>query len=111
MPKFSSVREVFAAMPASFRPEKADGARALVQFALSGEDAGRYWVQVQDGACRTGEGDAPGTPDATVAASARDWLRITNGELNPIVASVMGRVKIDGDMSAALKIAGAFPRG
>lgn len=110
MPKFASVREVFAAMPSSFRPEKADGARALVQFELSGEGAGRYWVQVRDGACRTGEGDAPGTPDATVAAAARDWLRITNGELNPIVASVMGRVKIDGDMSAALKIAGAFPR-
>lgn len=111
MPKFASVRDVFAAMPSSFQPEKANGARVLVQFVLSGDDGGRYWVQVKDNACRTGDGDAPGTPDATIASSAQDWLRITNGELNPVVASIMGRVKIDGDVSAALKVAGAFPRG
>lgn len=105
------MREVFAAMPSSFRRDKAEGARAVVQFELSGDGAGRYWVQVQGGTCRTGQGDAPQAPDATVAASAQDWLRISNGELNPVVASVMGRVKIDGDMNAALKIAGAFPRG
>lgn len=110
MPSFTSVRDVFAAMPSSFRPEKADGARALVQFELSGDGAGRYWVQVRNGVCSTGEGAAPGVPDATVVSSARDWLRISNGELNPVVASVMGRVKIDGDLSAALRIAGAFPR-
>lgn len=110
MPNFTRVADVFAAMPVNFQPEKADGLAALVAFDLHGDDAGRYWVHIEGGTCRTGAGDPPRAADATIRASGNDWLRITNGQLNPVLAGVMGKIKVEGEMGLALKLAGAFPR-
>ncbi len=98
-------------MPGSFRPEQADGADLLVSFELRDDATGRYWVHVQSGVCRTGSGAAPRAADAVVRAAADDWLRISNGQLNPVVAGLLGKVKIDGQVDAALQIARAFARG
>jgi putative sterol carrier protein len=110
MPKFTRVSDVFAAMPVNFQPDKADGLAALVAFELDGDDAGRYWVHIERGSCRTGSGAPPRAADATVRASGSDWLRITNGELNPVLAGVTGKIKVEGEMGLALKLASAFPR-
>lgn len=109
MATLASVREVFAAMPSAFRSEKAGTARALILFDMAGEDGGRFWVCVADGACEVGEGEPTRAPDATVHASVTDWLRISNKELNPILAHLQGKVKIRGAVALALKLAVWFP--
>jgi putative sterol carrier protein len=109
MPKFARAADLFAAVPDAFQSEKADGLATVVAFELHGDDAGHYWVHIEDGACRTGSGAPPRVPDATVRASAGDWLRIVSGDLNPVLATVMGKLKIDGPLDTVLRLADVFP--
>ena len=48
-----------------------------------------------------GGGDA----DCTISISIDDFLEMANGELSPTTAFMMGKLKIDGSMSIAMKLA------
>jgi putative sterol carrier protein len=56
-------------------------------------------VTVEDGA-----GDA----DCTISASEETLLKIARGEANPTTAYMTGKLKIAGDMGAALKLQKLF---
>ncbi len=100
----TNVQELFANMCQSFVPTKAQGEKALIQFDLSGDNGGKYWVRVEGGQCETGTGAAPSTPDMTLLSSADDWLKVTNGELNAMTAFMQGKIKVQGNMGMALKL-------
>jgi putative sterol carrier protein len=46
--------------------------------------------------------------DATITADAESFERIAKGELNPTTAYMTGKLKIRGDMGAALKLQKLF---
>jgi putative sterol carrier protein len=108
MAQFTNVQEIFANICNTFQPAKAQGDKALIQFDLSGDNGGKYWVKIADGACETGNGTAPGTPDMTLVTTADDWLKVTNGELNPMTAFMQGKIKVQGNMGLALKLQNWF---
>ena len=70
------------------------------KFAI--EDEGSIIVD-QDGA-RAGDADA----DVTLSADADTFRSILDGDLNPTAAFMSGRLKIDGDMGAAMRLAPAL---
>jgi putative sterol carrier protein len=109
MAKATSIQEVFAAMPARFSPEKAGDLQAVFQFDLTGEGGGQYIVTIANGTCTVSEGLAP-NPTTTLTASAADYLALANGELEAMPAFMQGRLKIRGDLSAALKMQAIFLR-
>ncbi len=109
MARFASVQEIFTNMCSGFQPAKAQGDKALIQFDLSGDNGGKYWVKVAEGQCETGNGAAPGTADMTLVASAEDWIKVTNGELNAMTAFMQGKIKVQGNMGLALKLQTWFP--
>jgi putative sterol carrier protein len=109
MARFANVQEIFANLCSAFQSAKAQGDKALIQFDLSGESGGKYWVKVADGKCETGSGAAPGTPDMTLVTSADDWLQVSNGELNAMTAFMQGKIKVQGNMGLALKLQNWFP--
>ncbi|MFK7888951.1 MAG: SCP2 sterol-binding domain-containing protein [Gammaproteobacteria bacterium] len=49
--------------------------------------------------------DTDGEAPCTVTLSAEDLLALIDGELNPTIGFMQGKLKIDGDMSVALKLA------
>ena len=51
-----------------------------------------------------GAGDA----DTTIAASEADFMKIVSGEQNPTSAYMTGKLKIKGDMGAAMKLQKLF---
>jgi hypothetical protein len=57
-----SPQEVFDQMPNALVPEKAGSTKAMIQFDLSGDQGGRWWVKIHDGKAESGKGDAPETP-------------------------------------------------
>jgi putative sterol carrier protein len=61
-------------------------------------------VLVDDNGAR--EGDAPA--DVTLTADADTFQEILRGDLNPTSAFMTGRLKIDGDMGMAMKLASAM---
>ena len=93
----------FQDMVTNFDAEKAEGVDAVIQFDLSGENGGQYWLKIANGTAEGGEGQIE-KPNMTLRASAEDWLAVTKGELNPMQAFMSGRLKVQGDMSLALKL-------
>ncbi len=101
--KFDNLKDLFENMVTRFNPEKAAGVNAVYQFNLTGEGGGQWYMTVSEGKCEVAEGTA-GNPTCTITATAEDYLKIGNGELNATAAFMQGKLKIDGDMGAALKL-------
>ncbi len=73
-------------------------------FDIDGE--GKWLVNIADGALAVKEGD--GTADATIEASAETFEKIASGEQNATTAYMTGKLKIKGDMGAAMKLQKIF---
>lgn len=97
------VAKVFPTMVERFDPKKAEGINAAIQFDLTGDNGGMYWLRIADSAAQTGEG-AVENPKMTLRASADDFYSMMNGGLNPMQAFMTGKIKIQGDTSLALKL-------
>ena len=101
--------EIFEQMPEAFLAEKAGDLRATFQFNLSGEGGGDWAVAVAGGTCTVTEGKAD-KPDVTISMAADDFVKMTSGELQPIVAFMQGKIKLQGDMNLAIKVQELFSR-
>ncbi len=102
-----TVKETFDAMPGRFRPERAQGVKAMIQYDITGEGGGTFHVDIAEGKCSVGVGPAA-APNLTLTVSAPDWLDMTAGKLNPQLAFMSGRLKHKGDMGLLMKLAGMF---
>ncbi|MCB9643401.1 MAG: SDR family NAD(P)-dependent oxidoreductase [Myxococcales bacterium] len=105
-----ALEEVFAKMPASFRPEKAEGTHVVFQYALSGTGGGTWHVVVKDQTCNVQKGEHS-APTVTLKMSAQDFLRFVQGELDPMQAFTSGKLRISGDMMASRLIQKLFKLG
>ncbi|MCU0476150.1 MAG: SCP2 sterol-binding domain-containing protein [Anaerolineae bacterium] len=101
------LENVFSQMIDRFRPDKAQGVDTLIQFDLTGDDGGAFWVKVADGACTSGTGLVE-NPRITIKSSAATWLEIASGKANVINSFMMGKLKVSGDMGLAIKIQSMF---
>jgi putative sterol carrier protein len=76
-------------------------------YAFDIEGAGQWTVKVEDGSIRVVDGldDA----DVTISASQEVFQKIVAGEQNPTSAYMTGKLKLKGDMGAAMKLQKVFP--
>jgi len=102
------IKNIFPEMVGSFRPEKADGVDATYQFELSGDNGGKFWVKVSGGEATYGEGEVDA--NTVVKASADDFLKIATGNMQPMQAFMMGKIKIS-DMNLGMKLMSMFQMG
>ena len=103
-------QQIFDSMPQALVPEKAGSTKAMIQFDLSGDQGGKWWVKIHDGQAESGKGDAPEAPQLTLMADAMDYVKISLGQLDGTAAFMQGKLKIKGDMGLAIKMAGFFRR-
>jgi putative sterol carrier protein len=101
------VAQIFPTMCQRFIPSKAEGLNATIQFNLSGDNGGLYWLKIGDGACEAGEGQAE-NPKMTLKAAADDWYAVSSGQMNAMQAFMSGKIKIEGDMGLAMKMQTMF---
>src|SRR3954467_630725 len=73
-------------------------------FDIEGE--GQWLVKVADGAVSVSEGG--GEADATITTTGETFEKIVSGEQNPTTAYMTGKLKIKGDMGAAMKLQKIF---
>jgi putative sterol carrier protein len=107
MARVSSVREIFENMHEGFQPDKAEGVNAIFQFDLTGDNGGQYWVKVADKQMEAQQG-VHDAPTMTIVSTADDYIALVNGELNPMMAFMQGKIKVKGDMGLALKLQAIF---
>jgi putative sterol carrier protein len=101
--------QVIEAMPTYFQPDKAGNTNATIQFDLSGDQAGKWYLKVANGQASASEGQAE-TPNLTFLADARDAVKIFTGKLDPTAAFMSGKLKIKGDMGLAMRMQSMFRR-
>ncbi|MDX1418588.1 MAG: SCP2 sterol-binding domain-containing protein [Rubricoccaceae bacterium] len=111
MPRYSSIDEVLASYPERFRPEKAEGVDATVQMHFTGDNAREVAIHVNDGRLDVQEGETVADPTLSLTADADDWLAVENGQLNPMLAMMQGKVKLKGSIPFATKFMTLFGYG
>jgi putative sterol carrier protein len=99
-----TVQEFFDNLSGSVDEAKTAGMTNSYLFDIEG--AGQWVVAVDDGEVDVSPG--PGEADATITTSEESFLAISRGELNPTTAYMTGKLKIKGDMGAAMKLQKLF---
>jgi putative sterol carrier protein len=70
------------------------------------EGAGKWTVRVDDGKVSVSEGGDDA--DVVITASETTFQKIVSGEQNPTSAYMTGKLKVKGDMGAAMKLQKLF---
>lgn len=107
MPSREEINAYIAQMPALLIPEKASDLNATIQLDLTGENGGKWWLKIADSTCEITEGQAE-HPTMTLTSTADDLYAVLAGDANAISAFMMGKIKVAGDMSLALKMQTMF---
>lgn len=102
-------RDWLASLPARLNREAAGGARIVYGFDLATDSGGslRRTVTVEGGQCRVSEGIA-GDASAVFRVSTADWRLLCLRQMSGAWAFVSGRLKVEGDRSAARKLEHLF---
>ncbi len=99
-----SVREFFLGLQGRVDPGRTAGMNNSYLFDVEG--AGQWTVRVEDGAVSVAEGAEEA--DVTITGDAETFDRIAKRELNATTAYMTGKIKVKGDMGAALKLQKLF---
>ena len=92
-----TAQEFFASLPERTDASKIAGMQNTFVFDV--QDVGQWTVSVAEGV---------GEADCTISASEETLVKIAKGEANPTTAYMTGKLKIQGDMGAALKLQKLF---
>jgi putative sterol carrier protein len=99
-----TVQEFFANLASRADTSKTAGMTNSYVFDIEG--AGQWTVDVADGTVSVKEGG--GDADVTISSSQETFEKIVAGEQNPTSAYMTGKLKIKGDMGAAMKLQKLF---
>ena len=99
-----SAREFFETLESRVDPAKTAGMSNSYLFDIEG--AGTWKVDVQDGNVSVSEGAQDA--DVTITTSEETFEKITSGEQNATSAYMTGKLKVKGDVGAAMKLQKLF---
>ncbi|TML17711.1 MAG: SCP2 sterol-binding domain-containing protein [Actinobacteria bacterium] len=99
-----TVREFFDSLEGRADASKTAGMTNSYLFDIEG--AGKWTVRVDDGKVSVSEGGDDA--DAVITTSEATFEKIVSGEQNPTSAYMTGKLKVKGDMGAAMKLQKLF---
>ena len=100
----TSTQEFFDTLESRVDATKTAGMTNSFLFEI--ESAGTWKVDVDDGRVSVTEGGEDA--DAVISTSAETFEKIASGEQNPTSAYMTGKLKVKGDMGAAMKLQKLF---
>jgi putative sterol carrier protein len=99
-----SAREFFESLESRVDESKTAGMTNSYLFDIEG--AGKWTVRVDNGKVNVTEGGEDA--DAVITTSEETFEKITTGEQNATSAYMTGKLKVKGDMGAAMKLQKLF---
>jgi putative sterol carrier protein len=99
-----SARDFFESLEGRVDQSKTAGMSNSYLFDIDG--AGKWFVSVEDGKVNVTEGEHDA--DAVITASEETFNKLVSGEQNPTSAYMTGKLKVKGDMGAAMKLQKLF---
>lgn len=103
-----TMRDIVSGMAMVFNPDAAGDLESIIQFDVSGDDAGQsagpeqYYLRIADGDCRAYEGAHP-EPTLTIHTPSEVWLRISGGELDGAQAMMSSQYTVEGDLGLLMR--------
>ena len=85
--------QIVEALPRYLVAEKAGTTKATIQFDLSGDHGGKWWVKIADGKADSG-----------------DFVKIMLGQMDGMSAFMSRKLQVKGDMGLAVKLQTLFKR-
>ena len=95
--------EFFSGLQEAIDPEKIKGIDATYQWDITGDGGGKWYAKLNEGSVEVSEGEAD-SPNITITVESQNWMDIVNGKLNGQTAFLTGKLKIQGDMTLAMKL-------
>jgi putative sterol carrier protein len=100
----TTAKEFFEQLPSRADASKTAGMTNSYLFDIEG--AGKWKVNVDNGTVSVTEGGDDA--DAVITTSDETFQKIVSGEQNPTSAYMTGKLKVKGDMGAAMKLQKLF---
>ncbi|MFT6880637.1 MAG: putative sterol carrier protein [Algoriphagus sp.] len=85
-----NAKEFLQSIPSKVDPKDNQGLDTALHFDFNDE---QYTLEVKDGTVSFAEG-LVGDPEITLKAKAEDFAKITSGEMNPMTAMMLGKLKV-----------------
>jgi putative sterol carrier protein len=99
-----SAKEFFDGLEARVDPARLAGMENSYLFDVDGE--GVWLVDVRDDKLTVTEGEEPA--DVTIKTSGETFAKIVTGDQNATTAYMTGKLKVEGDLGAAMKLQKLF---
>ena len=99
--------DTIAGMPTAFNAEAAGDLKADIQFRVTGEEPGTYYLHIENGVCTFLEGESPAST-LTINTPSDVWLAVSRGEMDGQMAFMQGKYRVEGDFSLLLKLGDLF---
>ncbi|HMG14408.1 MAG TPA: SCP2 sterol-binding domain-containing protein [Saprospiraceae bacterium] len=101
-----TAKEFIYNLPAKVNKDAISGMETVFHFDVEGEGGGQYTLKLKDGTLQVEEG-LIGDPKCKVKASNDNLMGVVDGSINPLMALMMGKIKID-NQGELLKYAKIF---
>jgi putative sterol carrier protein len=94
-------KKLIQQMPRIFKPENAGNTNVTIQYDIT--DGEPLYQKIENGALYVYEGRAE-KPDVTISMTDNNFVKLFKGELNPMTAFMMGKLKVKGDVTLAQRL-------
>jgi putative sterol carrier protein len=101
------LRLIFEGMIARFNAQESKGWNTVIQYNITGEGGGKFYVEIENQKCMLEEGEAV-NPKLIITVGREDWVAIAEGRLEGQKAFMEGRMKVEGDMNQLFRMQGVF---
>ena len=96
------MRDLIAGMAMVFDPQAAGDLEAVIQFKVTGDDAGDYHLDIAPGQCKAYAGKHP-HPTLTVNTPSDVWMAISRSEMDGAAAMMTGKYSVKGDLGLLMR--------
>jgi len=100
---FSSIKELFEAMPLGLNKKRSAGVDALIQFMLTGKEPANGYMEIKNQKCTYTDGIHK-NPKTIIKCDSELWLKISNNEVSGDLAFMKKEYEVQGDMSVLLDL-------
>jgi putative sterol carrier protein len=97
------MRDLISGMALSFNVDAANGLEAVIQFDVTGDDPGQYYLNIVGKECTAFEG-THAKPTLTINTPADVWMAISRGELNGAMAMMSGKYSVKGNLGLLMQL-------
>jgi putative sterol carrier protein/putative NADPH-quinone reductase len=101
------IRLVLRGMALLFNAHAAPQLKAVIQFDVTGEQPGHWFLVIDDGTCTFNEG-RHSSPTLTIKTPSEVWLSISNKELDGREALMQGKYAVEGDINLLMRMGSLF---